>query len=90
MATSQQFIFLAMLSLVYESLQYLFAIGATDVTDLLTNSMGSLFGLLLYVGLSKSAKDKTATGIAIFLSLAVMIVALLISHTGIFGIRIRF
>jgi glycopeptide antibiotics resistance protein len=31
-----------------ESLQYVLAIGATDVTDLFTNTLGGLLGLILY------------------------------------------
>lgn len=86
----QQFFVLSSLSLVYELVQYFFAIGATDVTDWLTNSLGSLLGLLIYLGLKKVTNDKFTTAVAILVSLALMSMALLISHTDILGIRIRF
>jgi len=44
----QKFFLLVLLSFVYESLQYIFAIGATDITDLITNSLGALIGLGIY------------------------------------------
>lgn len=86
----QQLSSLVGLSLAYELLQYFFGIGATDVTDLITNSLGSLAGLLIYDGLRKITNEKFATGVAITLSLVVMIIAILISQTGLLGIRIRF
>lgn len=46
------------ISLGLESCQYLFAIGATDVTDLLTNTFGTALGLLLYAVLRKLYRDK--------------------------------
>ncbi|WP_031526528.1 VanZ family protein [Dyadobacter crusticola] len=35
-------------SFVVELLQYLFAIGATDITDIITNTLGGFIGLQLY------------------------------------------
>lgn len=35
-------------SLLFESLQYAFALGVTDVTDLITNTLGGVAGVLLY------------------------------------------
>ena len=40
-------------SLTFEILQYLFAIGASDITDIITNSLGGLIGLLAYQMLQK-------------------------------------
>ena len=37
-----------LLSLVYECLQYILAIGATDMTDLILNTLGVCVGLLIY------------------------------------------
>lgn len=37
----------------FEVLQYLFRIGAFDATDLFTNTLGGLLGLLLYVAIEK-------------------------------------
>jgi glycopeptide antibiotics resistance protein len=35
-------------SLSAEIIQYIFAIGATDITDIITNSVGGFLGLKLY------------------------------------------
>lgn len=40
-------------SLLYEVLQYVLAIGQTDITDLINNSLGGLIGLLVYTGFCK-------------------------------------
>ncbi len=37
-----------MLSVLFETLQYLFAIGASDITDVLANTLGAVIGLLCY------------------------------------------
>ncbi len=39
------------LSLTFEIIQFIFAIGATDITDVITNTVGGFLGLKLY-GLS--------------------------------------
>lgn len=36
------------LSLLYESLQFIFSIGATDITDLITNTSGGILGIGIY------------------------------------------
>lgn len=43
-------------SLIYEVTQYIFALGATDITDLITNSLGGLLGILIAYGLSRILK----------------------------------
>ncbi|NHE56481.1 VanZ family protein [Cyclobacterium plantarum] len=46
--------FLFLLSLLVEDLQYLFRIGAFDVTDLMTNTLGGVIGLLVFSGLERA------------------------------------
>lgn len=48
-------IFLA--SLAFEILQFVFAIGSTDITDLITNTSGGLIGLGIYFLLEKIFKE---------------------------------
>ncbi|AYG00246.1 VanZ family protein [Lactococcus allomyrinae] len=43
-----KFLIICAVSFLFESLQYLLSIGASDVTDLITNSLGGLIGLSLY------------------------------------------
>jgi glycopeptide antibiotics resistance protein len=47
-------------------IQYIFAIGITDITDLITNTSGGLFGLMIY-GLSSKfvAHEKLDTFIGV-------------------------
>jgi len=45
------FVFLT--SLMVEGLQYVLRIGALDTTDIITNSLGGLTGLLIYVAIEK-------------------------------------
>lgn len=47
------------LSLFYEVVQYLFAIGASDITDLIANTAGGVVGLLLFSLFQKCLKEKT-------------------------------
>lgn len=45
-------------SLVLEILQFLFAIGGTDVTDLITNTGGTALGVMLYIALIRVFRKK--------------------------------
>ena len=47
------------LSLLYELAQFLLAIGASDITDVITNTTGGIIGVLIYLLLCKLLKDKT-------------------------------
>lgn len=46
-------------SLIFESVQYIFEIGTTDITDLINNTVGTIIGVLLCYGLRKLLKEKT-------------------------------
>ncbi|MFL8709297.1 VanZ family protein [Clostridioides sp. GD02377] len=67
-------IFLA--SLVFETLQYIFAIGASDITDLIGNTLGGIIGIAVFVLLSKIFKGK-AIKIINILALIVTVVVIL-------------
>lgn len=47
-----------LVSFLFESLQYVLAIGATDVTDLIGNTLGGLIGILSYYLVSKGIKNE--------------------------------
>ena len=40
----------AVLSFVFEIMQFVFAVGATDITDVITNTLGTLIGVGIYGG----------------------------------------
>ena len=42
-------------------MQFIFSIGASDITDIITNTIGTIVGLFLYLILEKCLKDKTKT-----------------------------
>lgn len=48
-------------SFLFEAAQYIFAIGRSDITDLINNSLGGVFGLLIYMGLAKAIGDSRKT-----------------------------
>ncbi len=45
-------------SLVVEIVQYALAIGVTDITDIITNSLGGLAGLVAYAAISRYTKSE--------------------------------
>ena len=53
------------LSLFFEVMQYIFAIGASDITDVIDNMLGAVIGILLYLGMKKIWKEKTVKIITI-------------------------
>ncbi|MCR5611956.1 MAG: VanZ family protein [Clostridiales bacterium] len=49
------------LSLVFEIAQYVFAIGTSDVTDLINNTLGTAIGVFIYIPIKKLLKDRAAS-----------------------------
>lgn len=47
------------ISAAYEIGQYIFALGMSDITDIITNTLGGAFGLLIFFLLTKLWKEKT-------------------------------
>ena len=47
------------LSLFYEVIQFIFAIGASDITDLIMNTLGGIAGVFLVFLISKLLKENT-------------------------------
>ena len=58
------------------SIQYIFCLGASDITDLITNTTGVLVGVGLYYLLKKIFKEKTNK---IILALAAIVTILFVS-----------
>lgn len=78
----KKFILCISCSLLFEVLQYVFAIGASDITDLISNSMGGVLGILLgkvfYRLFSKKATIIINTIASIILVLAVILLTILL------------
>jgi len=43
----KQILFCLLVSLSFETLQYIFALGASDITDIITNTFGGVIGLII-------------------------------------------
>lgn len=71
---------IAIISLIFEILQYVLAIGASDITDIITNTCGGIIGLYLYLIIKKIFKDdkKVKNFVAICSSLVMIPVAFLL------------
>lgn len=50
-------LFVFLLSLFIEGIQYILAVGAFDITDVITNAIGGIAGLLLYLGIKRAFSD---------------------------------
>lgn len=48
-------------SLLFEVVQYVFAIGVSDITDLINNVLGGIIGMLLYKGMEKAMSSRHKT-----------------------------
>lgn len=46
------------ISLIFECTQYIFGLGATDITDVITNTIGGLIGIGIYLVIEKVFNDK--------------------------------
>ena len=58
-------IFCALLSLSFELLQWIFAIGASDITDWITNTVGGILGAEMYFVLEKMFKSRAVLIVSI-------------------------
>ena len=75
---------IAGLAFAFEIIQFIFAIGRADITDVLSNTLGGIIGIGIYTLLAKALKGKTNKVInglaAVFTVLAVFLVALLLAN----------
>lgn len=65
-------------SLSFETIQYLFAIGCSDITDLITNTTGTLIGIDVYSLFDRYLQEKTVTVINM-IGLMIEILALILA-----------
>ncbi len=74
--------FVLIFSLAAELIQYIFAIGATDITDLITNTLGGFLGLTLYQLCNKFIKTHRLDSIINTLGaiLLILFISIHLSH----------
>lgn len=52
-------------SFIFELIQYIFAIGASDITDIISNTLGGIVGLVISILMAKLLKDNWVKSINI-------------------------
>lgn len=80
---SQKIGMIAGISLLFEMLQYILAIGATDITDLITNTFGGICGLGIYQIFYKILKNeersiRVLNGLAMIGTILIMLLMMIL------------
>lgn len=70
---------IACVSLFYEVMQFILAIGATDITDLMANTFGGVIGCTFYLIFSKLLKEKTNKVLSVLAFIGTLGVILLLA-----------
>jgi glycopeptide antibiotics resistance protein len=83
-----KFIFILIFSLTAELIQFIFAIGATDITDVITNTLGGFLGLKLYDLGNKFINNEKLDKFIISIG-AVLFVIFISMHVSHFALRLR-
>ena len=71
-------LFILAFSVTVELLQYIFSIGVTDITDLITNGMGGLLGLILYMMFNAFIDDRKLDKIIVTIGIGLFLIFLFI------------
>jgi glycopeptide antibiotics resistance protein len=83
--------FFFLISLMLEVLQYIFSIGAFDITDTITNTFGGIIGWMLFKAIEKafksSIKAQKIINVIAAIATVLMIVFLILLKTNNLGIR---
>lgn len=75
---------IAMISLIFEVSQYVFGIGASDITDIITNTIGGVIGIGIYMAIKKIFKDDNKVKTFITICSIVLMIPVVIILIGIF------
>ncbi len=65
-------------SILIEAVQYIFAIGASDITDIISNTLGGLLGLILYKVFNKFIAPEKLDKFIIITGISMLILLLLL------------
>ncbi|WP_300530476.1 VanZ family protein [Peptacetobacter sp.] len=66
------------ISLFYEITQYIFAVGACDITDLINNTLGGIVGILIFKLRRKVLGDKAFKVVNIFSIICVVLIVIMV------------
>ncbi len=73
----KKIILIACVSLLFELLQFIFAIGGADITDFISNTLGGAVGIGVYIVFSKILKEKTNNTLNILALIGTICIVLL-------------
>lgn len=59
--TGKKLFLFFLISLICEVFQFILAIGASDITDIINNTLGGIIGLIIYKGIEKVFKNSVKT-----------------------------
>lgn len=77
-------------SLFFEIIQFIFAIGRSDITDIICNTLGGMLGICIYILLNKMLQQKAVKALNIaFIIAVILVVILFIFVTKVVGLRIK-
>jgi len=83
--------FLFLISLIVEGLQFILAVGAFDITDIITNTLGGIIGLTIFKAIEKgfnnSVKAQKFINIISAVGTALMILLLLLLKMNMLPVR---
>ena len=84
----KRFLAFAGVSLVYEVCQYIFSIGASDITDLIMNCAGGCIGVFLFFLLRAAfgSRTKAETAVSIVMGIGTVIMLVLIGLTLVYNL----
>ena len=78
--------FVCAFSAAAEAMQYILAIGATDITDFITNTLGGLVGLAIHQVAKKYMREETLDRVIVVACLLVLIIFVAL-RTFVFKVR---
>lgn len=67
------------ISLFYEIMQFVLAVGASDITDLINNTLGGIIGIVIFALLQKIFGEKTVKVLLFSAALCTILLVLLIA-----------
>jgi glycopeptide antibiotics resistance protein len=83
--------FAFLISLIVEALQFILAVGAFDITDIITNTLGGIIGLLLFNAIEKRfntrVKAQKFINITAAIGTALMILLLVLLKMNMLPVR---
>jgi glycopeptide antibiotics resistance protein len=89
--TGKKLFLFFLISLITEGFQYVFKVGAFDITDIINNTLGGIIGLMIYTGIEKvfknSVKAQKFINIIATIGTIAMILFLFLLKTNRLGIR---